>query len=65
MSRDDLLLKNADIVKKYSRDIKKYAPNAIVIVVSNPLDAMTYVAIRRQASREREFKVWQEFSNKC
>ncbi len=54
MSRDDLLLKNADIVKKYSRDIKKYAPNAIVIVVSNPLDAMTYVALKETGfPRER------------
>ena len=44
MSRDDLLVKNAQIVKNYSLEIKKYAPNAIVIVVSNPLDAMTYVA---------------------
>ncbi len=43
MSRDDLLIKNADIVKKYSLEIKEYAPNAIVIVVSNPLDVMTYV----------------------
>ena len=46
MSRDDLLLKNADIVRKYARDIKKFAPNSIVIVVSNPLDAMTYVALK-------------------
>jgi len=46
MSRDDLLLKNADIVKKYALEIKKYAPNAIVVVVSNPLDVMTYVALK-------------------
>ncbi len=46
MSRDDLLLKNADIVKNYALMIKKYAPNAIVIVVSNPLDVMTYVALK-------------------
>jgi malate dehydrogenase len=43
MSRDDLLTKNGDIVKGYAHEIKEYAPNAIVIVVSNPLDAMTYV----------------------
>jgi malate dehydrogenase len=43
MSRDDLLIKNADIVKSYALEIKEYAPNAIVIVVSNPLDVMTYV----------------------
>jgi len=44
MSRDDLLTKNAEIVKCYSLEIKKYAPDAIVVVVSNPLDVMTYVA---------------------
>jgi malate dehydrogenase len=43
MSRDDLLTKNAQIVKKYALEIKEYAPNAIVVVVSNPLDVMTYV----------------------
>jgi len=46
MNRDDLLLKNAKIVKMYSLEIKEYAPDAIVIVVSNPLDAMTYVAYK-------------------
>jgi len=44
MSRDDLLFKNAEIVRNYAREIKEYAPDAIVIVVSNPLDVMTYVA---------------------
>ena len=46
MSRDDLLVKNAEIVKKYSLEIKEHAPNAIVVVVSNPLDVMTYVAYK-------------------
>ncbi len=44
MSRDDLVQVNAGIVKNVSENVKKYAPNAIVIVVSNPLDAMVYVA---------------------
>jgi len=44
MSRDDLLSKNAAIVKKYAKEIKEHAPESIVIVVTNPLDAMTYVA---------------------
>jgi len=42
-SRDDLVQINAGIVKNVAENIKKYAPNAIVIVVSNPLDAMVYV----------------------
>jgi malate dehydrogenase len=46
MSRDDLLMINAKITKEVLGDIKKYSPDAIVIMVSNPLDAMTYVAIK-------------------
>lgn len=42
-SRDDLVQINAGIVKSVGENIKKFAPNAIVIVVSNPLDAMVYV----------------------
>jgi malate dehydrogenase len=42
-SRDDLVAINAGIVKSVAQNIKQYAPNAIVIVVSNPLDAMVYV----------------------
>jgi malate dehydrogenase len=44
MSRDDLLKTNAGIVGSVCENIKKHAPNAIVIVVSNPLDVMTYLA---------------------
>lgn len=44
MSRDDLLNTNAGIVKQVSEQVKKTSPNAIVIVVSNPLDVMCYVA---------------------
>jgi malate dehydrogenase len=44
MSRDDLLNTNAGIVKSVSEQVKKSSPNAIVIVVSNPLDVMCYVA---------------------
>src|SRR6059058_5466734 len=40
MSRDDLLKTNTGIVKAVGEQIKKSSPNAIVIVVSNPLDAM-------------------------
>jgi malate dehydrogenase len=46
MSRDDLVQVNAGIVKNVGENIKKHAPNAIVIVVSNPLDAMVYVMWR-------------------
>ena len=44
MSRDDLLNTNAGIVKSVGENIRKTSPNAIVIVVSNPLDVMCWVA---------------------
>ncbi len=54
MSRDDLLIKNAEIVKNYARQIKEHAPDAIVVVVSNPLDVMTYVVLKETGfPRER------------
>lgn len=46
MSRDDLLLINAQIMKDVCADIKQYSPDAIIIPVSNPLDATTYVALK-------------------
>jgi malate dehydrogenase len=44
MSRDDLLATNAGIVRSVSEEVKKGCPDAIIIMVSNPLDVMTYVA---------------------
>ncbi|MFP4034991.1 MAG: malate dehydrogenase [Desulfovermiculus sp.] len=44
MSRDDLLAKNTDIVKNVTEQVAKYSPDAVIIVVANPLDAMVYVA---------------------
>ncbi len=44
MSRDDLLNTNAGIVKQVSEQIARTSPNAILIIVSNPLDVMCYVA---------------------
>jgi len=44
MSRDDLLNTNAGIVKDVAEQIKRSSPNAIIVVVSNPLDVMCYVA---------------------
>ncbi len=44
MSRDDLIATNAGIVKSVTENVIKYSPNAKIVVVSNPLDVMTYVA---------------------
>jgi malate dehydrogenase len=46
MSRDDLLSINAKIVDTVTRKLVEYSPNTIIIVVSNPLDVMTYVAYK-------------------
>ena len=46
MSRDDLLMKNYEIVKGVTEQVVKYSPQCILIVVSNPLDAMVQTAYR-------------------
>src|SRR3954471_290715 len=54
MSRDDLLNTNAGIVKSVAEQVKATSPNAILIVVSNPLDVMCYVAMKASGfPRER------------
>lgn len=46
MSRDDLVKINSNIVSDVCQNVKKYAPDAVLIVVTNPLDLMTYVALK-------------------
>ena len=46
MSRDDLISTNANIVVSVTKSIRKYSKKAIIIVVSNPLDVMTYAAFK-------------------
>ena len=54
MSRDDLVKTNAGIVRSVAKEIARVAPKAIVVVVSNPLDVMCYVAMRASGfPRER------------
>jgi len=45
MSRDDLLLTNVEIVKGVTESVMKYSPNCIIIIVTNPLDAMAQLAL--------------------
>lgn len=45
MSRDDLLATNKRIIKNVTKQVVQYSPNAILIIVSNPLDAMCHVAM--------------------
>ena len=54
MSRDDLLTTNAGIVRQVSENIARVSPEAIIIMVSNPLDVMCYVAMKASGfPRER------------
>jgi len=54
MSRDDLLFKNAEIVGGIVTECAKYSPNAILVMVTNPLDVMTWLAQKRSGfSTER------------
>lgn len=46
MSRDDLIATNAGIVKSVTENVIKYSPNAKIVIVSNPLDVMTYQAFQ-------------------
>lgn len=46
MSRDDLLKKNAEIVGGVADEVRERCPNAVVLIVSNPLDVMSYVALK-------------------
>lgn len=56
MSRDDLLTKNAEIVNTCIGSAFEVSPNAIFIIVSNPLDVMTYVALKKTGlPREKVF----------
>src|SRR5690625_2582836 len=46
MSRDDLVNTNAGIMKSAAKEIKQYAPNSYIVVLSNPVDAMTYTVFQ-------------------
>ena len=46
MSRDDLLFANAEIVRKAAEETIKYSPDAIFLILTNPLDAMAYLAMK-------------------
>ncbi len=56
MKREDLIAKNATIVRDVSQKVRSYAPEAIVIVVTNPLDTMTFLAYKTTGfKREKVF----------
>ncbi|MBM3149054.1 MAG: malate dehydrogenase, partial [Chloroflexi bacterium] len=56
MSRDDLVLTNMNIVKQVTEQVAKYSPKSIIILVANPLDAMTQLALHvSKFPRQRVF----------
>lgn len=46
MTREELIGTNANIVKTVTENVLKHSPNAIIVVVSNPMDTMTYLALK-------------------
>jgi malate dehydrogenase len=46
MTRMDLLYKNSGIIASVSKEVVKYAPDSVILMVTNPMDAMTYVAFK-------------------
>ena len=54
MSRDDLLAKNAAIVRSVTQSVVEVAPDALLIVVSNPLDAMAYAVLKTSGFEPRK-----------
>ena len=62
MSRDDLLTTNAQIMKTVAENVKKFAPNSIAIIISNPLDAMVTLFTKLPVSLRIELLDKLEFS---
>jgi malate dehydrogenase len=54
MSRDDLLFTNAEAVRDICKQLKEHCPNSYVIVITNPLDAMTYVTLKETGFDKRQ-----------
>ena len=46
MSRSEIAIPNAEVIAEYSRMVAKYSPTSIILVVTNPVDVMTYVALK-------------------
>ena len=58
MTREELIGINAGIVKKVSENILKYSPDSIIVVVSNPMDTMTYLALKATGLPKNRIIEW-------
>ena len=54
MTREELIGINAGIVKGVTQNILQHSPDAIIIIISNPMDTMTYLALKAAASKEQD-----------
>ena len=59
MSRDDLIGINSNVMKQVGKGIKKYAPDAFVICITNPLDAMVWALQNIRVCRQKRSSAWQ------
>ncbi|GAA3320637.1 hypothetical protein GCM10020331_032450 [Ectobacillus funiculus] len=53
MSRDDLVATNSKIMKSVAKEIVKYSPNTTIVVLTNPVDAMTYTIFKESGLPKR------------
>ena len=60
MTREELIGTNAGIVKTVTENILKYSPDAILIIISNPMDTMTYLTLKEQACPKKGLSEWAE-----
>jgi malate dehydrogenase len=58
MTREELIGTNANIVKGVAQNILQHSPDAIIIVISNPMDTMTYLAFRPPVCQRTGSSVW-------
>jgi len=58
MSRDDLLMANYEIVRSATEESVKFSPNSILILVTNPLDAMAQAALWSRSSTRSAWSAW-------
>lgn len=54
MSRDDLVQTNEKIIKKVTKEVVKYSPNSILLVLTNPVDAMAYTAYKESGFPKKQ-----------
>jgi malate dehydrogenase len=60
MTREELIGINAGIVKTVVENVLKFSPDTIIVVVSNPMDTMTYLALKATGLPKNKLLEWEE-----